>query len=69
MWRDLFDLLSVPIEILYIASLYVFQSLLSKMKDSMKDMLTPSWLTELVHNVKQDSPAKDIPEVFNKLAV
>lgn len=34
----------------------IFQSLFSKMKDSMRDMLSPSWLSDLVHNVKKDSP-------------
>ncbi|XP_045157450.2 LOW QUALITY PROTEIN: nuclear pore complex protein Nup153-like [Mercenaria mercenaria] len=35
------------------------KSLFSKMKDSMRDMLSPSWLTDLVHHVNKDSPTDD----------
>ena len=42
---------------LVLISMYVtFQSLFSKVKDSVKDMLSPSWLSDLVTNVKKDSP-------------
>jgi len=35
---------------------YFFQSILSKVKDSMRGMLSPSWFSDLVSNAKTDPP-------------